>query len=43
MVTEYPVAVLSKAPQPAAAQAFIDLLFSAEGQNRLAAAGFVAP
>lgn len=43
IVTEYPVAVLAKAPQAAAARAFIDLLLSAEGQKRLAAAGFVAP
>jgi len=43
MVTEYPVAVLSKAPQPSAAKAFVDLLLSADGRNRLVAAGFVAP
>jgi len=42
-IAEYPVAVLSKAPQAAAARAFVDLLLSAEGQKRLAAAGFVAP
>lgn len=42
VVAEYPVAVLAKAPQ-AAARAFVDLLFSADGQKRLAAAGFVAP
>lgn len=43
VITEYPVAVLTKAPQAAAARAFVDLLLSAEGQKRLAAAGFVAP
>jgi molybdate transport system substrate-binding protein len=43
IVTEYPVAVLTKAPQAAATRAFVDLLLSAEGQKRLATAGFVAP
>lgn len=43
VVAEYPVAVLTKAPQAAAAQAFVDLLLSADGQKRLRAAGFVAP
>lgn len=43
VIAEYPVAVLSKAPQAAAARAFVDFLFSADGQKRLAAAGFVAP
>src|SRR5262249_24515958 len=43
VVAEYPVAVLAKAPQAAAAKAFVDLLLSADGQKRLAAAGFVAP
>lgn len=43
VIAEYPVAVLAKAPQAAAARAFVDLLLSAEGQKRLAAAGFVAP
>jgi molybdate transport system substrate-binding protein len=43
VIAEYPVAVLSKAPQAAAARAFVDLLLSAEGQKRLVAAGFVAP
>src|SRR5688572_21310273 len=35
VIAEYPVAVLSKAPQAAAARAFVDLLLSAEGQKRL--------
>jgi molybdate transport system substrate-binding protein len=43
VVAEYPVAVLSKAPEAAAARAFVDLLLSADGQKRLGAAGFVAP
>jgi len=43
VIAEYPVAVLSKAPQAAAARAFVDLLLSADGQKRLSAAGFVAP
>ena len=43
VIAEYPVAVLTKAPQAAAARAFVDLLLSADGQKRLAAAGFVAP
>jgi molybdate transport system substrate-binding protein len=43
VIAEYPVAVLSKAPQAAAAKAFVDLLLSGDGQKRLVAAGFVAP
>ena len=43
MIAEYPVAVLTKAPQAAAAKAFVDLLLSADGQKRLATAGFIAP
>ena len=43
VVAEYPVAIMIKAPQPAAAKAFVDLLLSGDGQKRLAAAGFVAP
>jgi molybdate transport system substrate-binding protein len=43
VIAEYPVAVLSRAPQAAAARAFLDFLLSSEGQKRLAAAGFVAP
>jgi molybdate transport system substrate-binding protein len=43
VIAEYPVAVLTKAPEAAAAKAFVDLLLSGEGQKRLAAAGFVAP
>lgn len=40
VIAEYPVAVLTNAPQAAAAAAFVDLLLSPEGQKRLAAAGF---
>jgi molybdate transport system substrate-binding protein len=43
VVAEYPVAVLTKASEAAAAKAFVDLLLSGDGQKRLAAAGFVAP
>jgi molybdate transport system substrate-binding protein len=43
VIAEYPVAVLTKAPQAAAARAFVDLLLSGDGQKRLAAAGFIAP
>jgi molybdate transport system substrate-binding protein len=43
VVAEYPVAVLTKPPEAAAARAFVDLILSADGQKRLAAAGFVAP
>jgi molybdate transport system substrate-binding protein len=43
VIAEYPVAVLTRAPQAAAARAFVDLLLSGDGQKRLAAAGFVAP
>jgi molybdate transport system substrate-binding protein len=43
VIAEYPVTVLVKAPQAAAARAFVDLLLSGDGQKRLAAAGFVAP
>jgi molybdate transport system substrate-binding protein len=43
VVAEYPVTVVAKAPQAAMAKAFVDLLLSADGQKRLAAAGFVAP
>lgn len=43
VVTDYPVAVLADAPNPAAAAAFVDLLRSAEGQQVLADAGFRTP
>lgn len=40
VVTEYPIAPLLAAPNPAGAQAFTDLVLSADGRDRLAAAGF---
>ncbi|MGY1803340.1 molybdate ABC transporter substrate-binding protein [Blastococcus sp. SYSU D00922] len=42
-VNEYPVCVLADAPNPAAAQAFVDLVLSDDGQAALEAAGFRAP
>lgn len=39
-VTEYPIATLRAAPNPAGARAFTDLVLSAGGRDRLAAAGF---
>jgi molybdate transport system substrate-binding protein len=42
-VNEYPVCVLADAPNPGAAQAFLDLVVSEEGQAALAAAGFRTP
>jgi molybdate transport system substrate-binding protein len=39
-VNEYPVCVLADAPNPDAAQAFVDLVLSEEGQAALEAAGF---
>ncbi|MEO6700708.1 MAG: molybdate ABC transporter substrate-binding protein [Jatrophihabitantaceae bacterium] len=41
--TEYPIAVLSKAPNSAGAQAFTDYVLSAAGQSVLTAAGFEKP
>jgi molybdate transport system substrate-binding protein len=40
VVTEYPIATLQAAPNPAGARAFTDLVLSADGRDRLAAAGF---
>jgi molybdate transport system substrate-binding protein len=42
-VNDYPVCVLADAPNPEAAQAFLDLVLSAEGQEALEAAGFRPP
>jgi molybdate transport system substrate-binding protein len=39
-VNEYPICVLADAPNPGAAQAFVDLVLSDEGQAVLADAGF---
>jgi molybdate transport system substrate-binding protein len=41
--TEYPIAALTKAPNPAGAQAFVDYVLSAPAQQVLTAAGFSAP
>jgi molybdate transport system substrate-binding protein len=43
VVAEYPIAVLGGAAEPAAARAFVELVLSPEGQERLAAAGFTSP
>jgi molybdate transport system substrate-binding protein len=42
-VNTYPICVLSAAPNKAAAQAFVDLVRSSQGQAALTAAGFRAP
>lgn len=42
-VNDYPVCVLADAPNPEAAQAFVDLVLSGEGRDALAAAGFRPP
>ena len=42
-VNEYPVCVLAAAPDPAAAQAFVDLVTSDAGRQALTAAGFAVP
>lgn len=41
--TEYPIAALTKAPNPAAATAFVNFILSAAGQAVLTADGFAAP
>ncbi|MET0764702.1 MAG: molybdate ABC transporter substrate-binding protein [Blastococcus sp.] len=42
-INEYPICVLADAPNPDAAQGFVDLVLSDEGQEALGAAGFRAP
>ncbi len=42
-VNDYPIAVLADAPNPKAAQAFLDLVQSAAGNKVLAEAGFEVP
>ncbi|MGY1806538.1 molybdate ABC transporter substrate-binding protein [Blastococcus sp. SYSU D00669] len=42
-VNDYPVCVLADAPNPGAAQAFVDLVFSDEGRQALEDAGFRTP
>jgi molybdate transport system substrate-binding protein len=39
-INEYPICTLAAGPNPAAAQAFVDLVLSDEGQRALEAAGF---
>ena len=41
--TEYPIAALTKAPNAAGAQAFVDLVLSPAGQSVLSADGFEKP
>ena len=40
-IASYPIAALHDSPQPALAQAFIELVLSAEGQAVLAEYGFI--
>ncbi|SDY60365.1 molybdate transport system substrate-binding protein [Modestobacter sp. DSM 44400] len=42
-VNDYPICTLAAAPNPAAAQAFVDLVLSDAGRRALAAAGFRTP
>ncbi|HET6739861.1 MAG TPA: molybdate ABC transporter substrate-binding protein, partial [Kribbella sp.] len=42
-VNEYPIATLSKAPNPDGAKAFVDYVLSDKGKSVLTAAGFDAP
>jgi molybdate transport system substrate-binding protein len=41
--TEYPIAALTKAPNPAGAQAFVKLVLSPQGQSVLTSSGFEKP
>lgn len=42
-VNDYPIAVLARAPNSAAAQAFVDLVLSGHGRSVLSQAGFAGP
>lgn len=42
VIAEYPIVALKAAPAPELARAWVELVLSAEGQRRLAAAGFLA-
>ena len=42
-INEYPICALADAPNPDAAQAFVDLVLSDDGQQALVDAGFRAP
>jgi molybdate transport system substrate-binding protein len=43
VVNRYPIAVVSRARNPEAAQAFVDLVLSEDGRRALADFGFRAP
>lgn len=43
VAAEYPIAILAEAPNPAAAQAFVSFVLSADGRAILAEFGFAAP
>ncbi len=43
IVSRYPIAVITGAPNPGGGQAWLDFVLSEAGQEALAAAGFVAP
>ena len=43
VVTRYPIAVLSAAPNPDAARAWVDFVLSDEGRQAISDAGFLAP
>jgi molybdate transport system substrate-binding protein len=43
VINRYPIAVVTEAPNPEGAQAWLDFVLSEEGQAALADAGFVAP
>ena len=43
VVAEYPIAVVTSAPHPTLARAWVDFVLSADGQRRLHDAGFIAP
>lgn len=43
VIAEYPIAVLAEAPNPSAAQVFVDFVLGSDGQTILDTAGFGAP
>jgi molybdate transport system substrate-binding protein len=43
VVNRYPIAVVTAAPNPEGARAWVDFVLSADGHAALAAAGFVIP
>ena len=42
-INEYPIATLTKAPNPGGAKAFVEYVLSDQGKAVLIAAGFSAP